>query len=138
MKRRAQQDRRNEKNPSYAATRKLRDAIKEFNKGIGKELTLESLERWESRPQFDADDSDQVRRVAEIYMLELMDGQEFEVRARSDRPGRPLVCLDISVTFPNEEQVAFGEQFHEPYAEYLIAAKLPRWKVVWKYSGRAW
>ena len=96
---------------------------------------MENLATWCERiPIPDWDDARQLRRLAGFYLASTITWQVWEIRYRSDAPGRPLNLLTITTDVPDPD---FLELYDLPYGHhdgYYIAATLPRWHIVWKFS----
>jgi len=128
-----------ETDPFYEEPRKLREAIHALDKRAAKNLKLQELDRWFSvLPAIDWHNPLRVRRVAKIYLLSQEPFQVWEVRYRSDAPGRPLVLLIETVTFPDLEFLAKCDETYGFHEEYYIAARIPCWRIVWKSSWNDW
>jgi hypothetical protein len=124
---------------SLERCKKLRRAITRIDKRLARELRLRDLEResW-AAPAIDWEDPQQVRQKARILVLTRRYDQVWEIRYRSKAPGRPLVHLLDVDKFPDPEYLAKIEEHVGRYDEYYIAAKFPRWKLVWKYTDGPW
>jgi len=126
---------RAEQDPYYKGVRVLHDTIRALDKDTAKNLTLERLERWvEHLPLFDYEDPQQIRRLATVYLLQMVPYQEWEIRYRSSAPGRSLVLVTSSTTFPDPDLLDYCNRTVGWHDEYYVAATRPRWRVVWKFS----
>lgn len=124
-----------EKSSAYEEARTLRSAIAEFDEKLADRLDLEELLWWAaSIGPVNFYDPEQVRRLAKVCQLSRLPSQTWEVRYRSDKPGNPLVLLAVSDDFPTREQLARSDKEFGHHDEYIIAARLPRWRVAWKSS----
>ncbi len=128
-----------ETDPFYEEPRKLREAIRALDKHAAKDIKLQDLERWFSVfSAIDWHNPQQVQRVAKIYLLSREPFQVWEVRYRSDAPGRPWVLLIETATFPDMEFLAKCDETYGYREEYYIAARIPCWRIVWKASWYDW
>ena len=113
----------------------LTAAIKKLDKKAAKNIQMEDLLRWcHDFLPIDWDDAELVLRMVRIYLLAQVPLQVWEVRHRSEAPGRPLILLTESETFPDEELLDFCNNTFGYHREYFIAARYPSWRVVWKSS----
>ena len=127
-----------EKDPLYKTHRELRAAIVNLDKKAAKKVSLEELEQWVSYfPPVDWEDTQTAPRVAKVYLLRLIRFQVWEVRYRSKAPGRPLVLLTATSDFPDSELLSMCETTYGYLGEYLIAARYPSWRLVWRTSWQA-
>lgn len=127
-----------EKDPLYEIPRRLRAAIKDLDKGVAKNVSLEELERWCSDfPSIDWEDLQMVQRVANVYLLNLILFQMWEVRHRSEAPGRPLVLAIATSDFPDPELLNWCDTTYGYRREYHFAARYPSWRMVWRTSWYA-
>ena len=127
-----------EKDPQYGIHRELRAAISVLDKKAAKKVNLEELEQWVSYfPPVDWEDPQTAPRVAKVYLLRLIRFQVWEVRYRSKAPGRPLVLLTATSDFPDSELLTMCETTYGYLGEYLIAARYPSWRLVWRTSWQA-
>ena len=127
-----------EKDPQYAIHRELRAAISVLDKKAAKNVSLEELEQWCSYfPPVDWEDPKTVPRVAKIYLLRLIPFQVWEVRYRSESPGRPLVLAIATSYFPDPELLSWCDTTYGFQKEYHFAARYPRWRLVWRTSWYA-
>ena len=126
-----------EKDPQYEIPRRLRAAIRDLDKKAAKNVNLEELEQWCPYFPVDWEDPQTVPRVAKIYLLRLIPFQVWEVRYRSDSPGRRLVLAIATSDFPDPELLSWCDTTYGPQKEYHFAAKHPRWRLVWRTSWYA-
>ena len=116
-------------------TVQLMAAVKKLDKQAAKNVQMEDLLRWcHDFLPIDWDDAELVLRMVRIYLLAQAPFQVWEVRHRSEAPGRPLILLTESETFPDEELLDFCNENYGFHREYYIAARYPSWRVVWKSS----
>ena len=129
-----------EKDPAYEEARKLRQAIRALDKRAAKNLSseflrLENLAKWCERiPIPDGGDPRQLRRLARFYLASTITFQVWEIRYRSDAPGRPLNLLTITTELPDPELLERYDLGNGHHIVYFIAATIPRWHIVWKFS----
>ena len=128
-----------EKDPAYEAPRRLRNAIRAQDKSAAKKVSLEKLNQWCSLfPLLTWDDPKMLGRLARFYLLDQEIFQVWEIRYRSNAPGRPLVYLTETAEFPGPEFLEYCEETYGHHQEYHIAARVPRWRLVWKSSDYGW
>ena len=60
--------------------------------------------------------------------------QEFEMRYRSNAPGRPWVYLAVFAGFPTQDEVEFIRNLNEWVGTIYIAATQPSWHIVWLFE----
>ena len=129
-----------EQDSDYEQARKLRQAIRALDKRAAKNLSsdylrLENLAAWCERiPIPDWHDARQLRRLARFYLASTITFQVWEIRYRSDRPGRPLNLLTVTTDLPDPELLELYDLGNGDHDTYYIAATLPRWHIVWKSS----
>jgi hypothetical protein len=129
-----------ETDPDYEQARKLRQAIRALDKLAAKNLSseylrLENLAAWCERiPISDWDDPRQLRRLARFYLASTITWQVWEIRYKSNAPGRPLNLLTITTDVPDPELLELYDLGNGDHDAYYIAATLPRWHIVWKFS----
>ncbi len=129
-----------EKDPAHEEARRLRDAIRALDKRAAKNLSpeylkLENLATWCERiPISDWDDPRQLRQLARFYLASTITWQVWEIRYKSDAPGRPLVPLTITTDLPDPELLDLYDLGNADHSAYYIAATVPRWHIVWKFS----
>ena len=129
-----------EKDPAYEEARKLRQAIRALDKRAAKNLSSEylrlgNLAMWCERiPISDWDDPQQLRRLARFYLASTITFQVWEIRYRSDAPGRPLNLLTITTDLPDPELLERYDLGNGHHIAYYIVATVPRWHIVWKFS----
>ncbi len=127
-----------ERDPSNEIPRRLRAAIRDLDKKAAKKISLEELERWCSYfPTVDWEEPQTVPRVAKIYLLRLIPFQVWEVRYRSESPGRPLVLAIATSGFPDSELRSWCDTTYGYQKEYHFAARFPSWRLVWRTSWYA-
>ena len=115
--------------------RRLSAAIRDLDKKAAKKISLEELEQWCSYfPPVDWEAPQTASRVAKIYLLRLIPFQVWEVRYRSKAPGRPLVLLTMTSSFPDSELLTMCETTYGYQGEYHFAARYPSWRLVWRTS----
>ena len=129
-----------EKDAAYEEARKLRQAIRALDKRAAKNLSseylrLENLATWRERiPISDWDDPRQIRRLARFYLASTITWQVWEIRYRSNAPGRPLNLLTITTDVPDADFLELYDLTYGRHDGYYVAATLPRWHIVWKFS----
>lgn len=129
-----------EKDPHYEQARKLRQAIRALDKRAAKNLSseylnLQNLAKWCERiPMPDWDDPRQLRRLARFYLASTITFQVWEIRYKSDAPGRPLNLLTITTDLPDPELLEQYDLGNGHHIAYYIAATVPRWHIVWKFD----
>ena len=129
-----------EKDPAYKEARKLRQAIRALDKRAAKNLSSEylrlgNLATWCERiPISDWDDPQQLRRLARFYLASTIAFQVWEIRYRSDAPGRPLNLLTITTDLPDPELLERYDLGNGNHDAYYIVATVPRWHIAWKFS----
>ena len=97
-----------EKDPLNDIPRRLSAAIRDLDKKAAKKISLEELEQWCSYfPPVVWKAPQTVPRVAKIYLLKLIPFQVWEVRYRSEAPGRPLVLAIATSDFPDLELLSW-------------------------------
>ena len=121
-----------EHSSSYEMPRILREAVKRRDRRLAKNKSLTYLDAWlVDFTGLDWKDKKMVDRVANIYVLDNVPDQIWELRLRTKSPGRAYVCVKEMGFLPGPE---FLEQQRLPPADYYIAARLPSWRIVWKMS----
>ena len=121
-----------ERSSYYEIPRILRQAIKRRDGRLVKNLSLTYLDAWVVNfTGIDWQDNKMVDKVANLFVLDNIPGQTWELRRKSRMPGRPYVLVVETVFLPGPE---FLEAQGMPPAEYYIAARLPSWRIVWKMS----
>ena len=129
-----------EKDPAYEEARKLRQAIRALDTRAAKNLSsehlrLENLAKWCERIRIpDGGDPRQLRRLARFYLASTITFQVWEIRYRSEAPGRPLNLLTITTDLPDPELLERYDLGNGHHIAYYIAATIPRWHIVWKFS----
>ena len=129
-----------EKDPAYEEARKLLQAIRALDKRAAKNLSseylrLDNLAKWCERiPISDWDDPRQLRRLARFYVANTITWQVWEIRYKSDAPGRPLNLLTTTTEVPDPDFLKLCDPMHGDHDVYYVAATLPRWHIVWKSS----
>ncbi|MDP2949458.1 MAG: hypothetical protein Q8P22_07960 [Chloroflexota bacterium] len=114
---------------------RLRETLAKLDKKAARGLRLEDLHSWCARfPEVRWDDPEECRRVARVVLLDMVPGQLWEVRYRSTAPGRPLLLVRQSVSFPDEESLDDCDQACGSRSNYYVAATRPRWRIVWTFS----
>ena len=114
--------------------RRLSAAIRDLDKKAAKKISLEELEQWCPYFPVDWEDPQTVPRVAKIYLLRLIPFQVWEVRYRSEAPGRPLVLAIATSYFPDPELLSWCDTTYGYQKEYHFAAQYPSWRLVWRTS----
>lgn len=124
---------------SLERCKKLHKAITGIDRRLAKKIRHRELEMdsW-AAPEINWDDPKQVGKKAQIWLLSRIWYQVWEIRHRSKAPGRPLVHLMDVDKFPDPEFLVRIEEHVGRHDEYYIAAKFPRWKLVWKYTEGRW
>lgn len=98
-------------------------------------LTLEKLAKWcDTIPIPDWDDPLKLRRLARFFLADAITIQVWEIRYRSTAPGRPLNLLAITTDLPDAEVLGRYDLMLGHHDVYYVAAKLPRWHIVWQSS----
>ena len=124
-----------EKDPYHKPTRRLRDAVREVDKKLAKSVSLKDLDEWMVNFFLvNWEDPRTLQRVAKVYVLAQIPLQTWELRYRSDSPGRPLLLLAETSDFPDIEFLESYEANYGHHDEYYIAARFPSWRIVWKTS----
>ena len=127
-----------EKGPASEDARKLHQAIRALYKRAAKNLSseylkLDNLARWCERiPISDWDDLRQLRRLARFYVASTITFQVWEIRYKSNAPGRPLNLLTITTDVPDSNLLQLCDLTYGHHDVYYVAATLPRWHIVWK------
>jgi hypothetical protein len=112
----------------------LREALKRLDKVAAKGMSLQELDYWCDRfPEVRWDDPREVRRIARVALLASIPGQVWEVRRRGVALGRPLLPVNQSVFFPDEETLDAYDQVCGRQPNYYVAATRPRWRIVWSF-----
>ena len=125
--------------PQLEEARRLRAAICAIDKGQDKRLSLREFRDWcFGFFAFDWDDPMLVHRAALIYLLSDDPYQEFEVLYRSNAPGRPLVLIRRFFEFPDSDSLQECIEIAGHRVDFHIAATVPRWRLVWKFSADLW
>ncbi len=81
----------------------------------------------------DLDDRVLMKRFINVVRANRID-QEFEMRYRSNAPGRPWVYLALSVGFPTQEDVDAIRFRHDCCGTIYVAATQPTWHIVWLFE----
>ena len=123
-----------EKDPVNDVPRRLSAAIRDLDKKAAKKINLEELEQLCSYFPVDWEDPQTVPRIAKIYLLRLILFQVWEVRYRSEAPGRPLVLAIATSYFPDPELLTWCDTTYGYQKEYHFAARYPSWRLVWRTS----
>lgn len=127
-----------EKDHLYEVPRRLRAAIRDLDKKAAKNVGLEELGQWcFNFPPIDWEDQQMVQRAAKVYLLNLIRFQVWEVRYRSDAPGRPLVLLTATSEFPDLELLTWCDATYGYQKEYQFAVRYPSWRLAWRTSWYA-
>ncbi len=130
----AMRDSRDEEDPIYEECRLLRTEIARLDKAIASDLKLPDLADWMARmPSVELGDARHLKGLAKVYVLDRVPFQMWELRYRSEKPGRPLLLLTETTGLPDAEMLDYCERQYGHQEQYIIAARLPRWKVVWQY-----
>ncbi len=128
-----------ESDPGFADLRMLRASIVGIHPALGKTVDLKRVEAWVDRmPYTDFSNAGQVRRLANVYVLEHAYDQEWELRYRPAMAGRSLVLLTPLPGFPTVEDLASYDRVFGFKPVYVVAARKPSWRVVWKTSTESW
>ena len=121
-----------EHSPYYQIPRILREAVKRRDSRLGKNLGLTYLDDWVMEfTGLDWQNSKMVKKVANLFILDHIPDQTWELRYRSKSPGRPYVLVMTIVDLPRPELLKVHGL---PPAGYYIAATLPTWCIAWKMS----
>ena len=127
-----------EKDHLYEVPRRLRAAIRDLDKKAAKNVGLGELGQWcFNFPPIDWEDQQMVQRAAKVYLLNLIPFQVWEVRYRSEAPGRPLVLAIATSDFPDSELLSWCDTTYGIQKDYYFAAKQPSWRLVWRTSWYA-
>ena len=129
------EEKQREKDPDYEWCRYLRDAISKLNKDLGKKVNLERLASW--MPDIvtvDLSDPIQAKRVANLYLMDRIRDQVWELRYRSKKPGGGLLLLSEYGKIPSQDDIDFFNEEYGSPLDYVIAAKLPSWRKAWAIS----
>ncbi len=130
---------RAERAPHYAYLRVLRDAICKVCPALGKKVDLRRLEAWVNMmPSIDFSNPAQVRRLANVYALEHVHNQEWELRYRPAMAGRFMALLMPLAGFPTPEILLSFDRRLGLNPVYVVAARKPSWRVVWQTSTQGW
>ncbi len=113
---------------------KVREAMATLDKEAAKELTGREVDRYVEWPGFDADNFQEVLRIAKLLLLAAVDEQVFELRIRSNAPGKPLVWVSRRLKFPEQEAVMEVVQLPEKPRKIYVAATKPTWRIVWVFD----
>ena len=117
---------------------KIREAMEKMNPEAAKQLRGQDVDTWCEWPgrylDLDLGDSHQVDAIAKLVLLSWEGNQVYELRCRSNTPGRTLKLMNWYHDFPSEE-VLFtnAELFKRPDKIYVAAAK-PTWRIVWVFD----
>ncbi|MDP2949462.1 MAG: hypothetical protein Q8P22_07980 [Chloroflexota bacterium] len=135
---RLSQEERLTTSPLTGPVKLLRDALKQLDRRAAKGVSLQEMVHWCDRfPEVRWDDPRQVRRVARIALLNGIPGQMWEVRRCSSAPGRPLLPVNQSTFFPDEQTLDDCNQACGHRSNYYVAATRPRWRIVWTFRREA-
>lgn len=118
---------------------KIRAAVATIDKNAAKDLDGEEVDYFCDWPAVDLDDAEQVERIAKLIILNRDPHQQYELRCRIAKPGRPLMQGRCEA-FPSVAEVeAFALYWNTP-KKILVAAKKPSWRVVWVFElgNRGW
>lgn len=121
-----------ERNPYYKTPRILREAIKRKDSRLGRKLTLSGLDSWVVKFEgIDWQDEKMIDRVASIFILSHIAGQTWEIRRGSKTRGRSYEFVMHLPLLPGPEVLILNDLGP---GDYYIAAKLPSWRIVWKFE----
>lgn len=126
------------KRPRDVEAEALWDALRRLHRKLAKRTPLEELRAWiEDGPMIDFDDPLQVCRAARLFAMELVPDQVWEVRYRSEAPGRPLVLANCDVSWPDYDVL---ESCVRQYGQrpFIIAVRKPTWRQVWTVFPDQW
>ena len=127
-----------EKDHLYEVPRRLGAAIRDLDKKAAKNVSLEELGQWcFNFPPIDWEDQQMVQRAAKVYLLNLIRFQVWEVRYRSEAPGRPLVLTIATSEFPDLELLTWCDATYGYQKEYQFAVRYPSWRLAWRTSWYA-
>ena len=89
-------------------------------------LNLHDVPDWEAEFQ--------LRRLAKLFLAGAQPFQQWEVRWRSNAPGKSSRLAMVDSRFPDSQYLDELEKAIGYHDDYYIAAQLPRWHIVWKTS----
>ena len=89
-----------ETDPFFDAPRELRNAIRELSKRAANRIDRDELTKWCLEFPIDWNLPEMVKRAAKIYLLSQDPLQNWEIRYRSNAPGKPYVLLTQIAKFP--------------------------------------
>ncbi len=98
-----------------------RKCFQHYSRSIWKGSPHEELERPCSEFPIEWDAPQTAPRVAKIYLLGLIPYQVWEVRYRSESPGRPLVLAIATSDFPDSELLSWCDTTYGIQEEYYLA-----------------
>lgn len=112
---------------------KIREAMAVFDGKGATNLNGDEVDYFCEWPGVDLEDPEQLERIAKLIPLDHVRNQEYELRCRLDKPGRPLMqarCL----AFPSVEEVeSFALSWDLP-KKIFVAATKPTWRVAWVFE----
>lgn len=112
---------------------KIRAAVASFDERASRELDGSEVEYFCDWPGVDLDDVVQVGKIAKLILIDRDGNQEYELRCRLAKPGRPLM-RSKSVGFPTPQDVEeFSLAWDGPEKIYVAAAR-PTWRIVWTFK----
>lgn len=112
----------------------IREAMSWINPKAAQDLKGEAVDSWCEWPGLDMKDPRQVESIAKLILTSREPGQSYELRCRSNTPGRPLKLIRRYYHFPTDDEVIrVGELLDLPEKIYLSAAK-PTWRIIWTFG----
>ena len=116
----------------------LRDAIRKLNRPLARRLSSKDLEQWvrsfsDQGVELTLQDPTQRERMARLIVLACHPEQIYEILYRSSAPGRPLVPLIESGTFPSQDELDLADEMAGGHRTLYVAARLPTWRLVWTF-----
>lgn len=103
-----------ERDPRYKLTRRFRVAVKGLDEKLAKKVSLKHVDEWLSGFfPVNWEDPITLQRVAKVFWLAHIPFQTWELRYRSDSPGRPFIQVAELSDFPDMEFLQSYEADYE-------------------------
>lgn len=130
---------RGERDSRYGEGWVLKQALEVIAPAVARQSSLAIVEAWieNCAPVTDFQNPRDVIRLARIYAMALVPDQLWELRFISEHPERSMVLVTILDGMPPRGTL---ERFVEPAdwdeRVYVIAARKPNWRALWR--GQLW